>query len=156
MVINNSNKIYYFSGFILNSQQRLVTNNSKVIDLSKKGFDLLALFLHRHGELLTKDEVLAAVWPNQFITDSALNKQISRLRQIFDSPDSDTSIIETVRGAGFRLLGDVQESSVAPVTTKTKKSYLSFVLTTLVLATGKREPGKRGQPSRKRGQPSFI
>ncbi len=69
---------------------------------------MLLFLLQRQGELITKDELLAAVWPNQFITDSALNKQISRLRNTFDAPDCNKSIIETVRGVGIRLAVNIE------------------------------------------------
>lgn len=94
--------------FEINSQQRSVSKNSRTIDLSKKSFDMLLFLLQRQGELITKNELSAAVWPNQFITDSALNKQISRLRNTFDVSDCNESIIETVRGIGIRLVVDVE------------------------------------------------
>ncbi|MCF6289193.1 MAG: winged helix-turn-helix domain-containing protein [Proteobacteria bacterium] len=131
---NNTNKIYNFLNFQVNPQQRTVTKDSRPINLSKKSFDMLVVLLQRHGELIIKDELLAAVWPNQIITDYALSKQISRLKKALEPSDSPISIIETVRGVGFRLLGDVQEGSVDILATKPKKSYLLLGVTAVVIA----------------------
>jgi len=121
-------------GFQVNPQQRTVTKDSRPINLSKKSFDILVVLLQRRGGLITKDELLASVWPNQIITDYALSKQIARLRKSLDSSATTETIIETVRGAGFRLLGDVQEGSVDIVATKPKKSYLLLGVTAFVIA----------------------
>ncbi len=125
---NNTNKIYSFLGFHVNPQQRSVTQGTQAVVLSKKSFDMLVVLLQRHGELITKDELLAAVWPNQFITDSALSKQIARLRSTFDSQESSESFIETIRGVGIRLIVDVKvvHNQSDSLTSKTLfKKYLT-------------------------------
>ncbi|MCF6289194.1 MAG: winged helix-turn-helix domain-containing protein [Proteobacteria bacterium] len=133
---NNTNEIYSFLDFHVNPQQRSVTQDvtqsTQVIDLSKKSFDMLVVLLQRHGELITKDELLAAVWPNQIITDSALSKQIARLRGIFDSQESE-SFIETIRGVGIRLIVDVQVTGDQQDNLTSKTLFIKHLITAGVL-----------------------
>ena len=95
---------------------------------------MLMFLLKNPGVVVTKDELLAAVWPNRVITDSALNKQITQLRKTFDDEHADQSIIETVRGVGVRLVVDVTTT-----TTKLKTSppfpMKVLLLTALVILT---------------------
>ncbi len=136
IVNKGTNKIYGFLDFEVNPRQRTLTKKSQAINLSKKSFDMLVVLLQRHGQLITKDELLSAVWPNQIITDSALNKQISRLRKIFDPADCKESIIETIRGVGIRLATNVEliddetENTISPQHSYWKVVFISFVVIT--------------------------
>ncbi len=134
-MIKDVNKIYTFLDFKINPQQRTITQNSHAINLSKKSFDMLVVLLQRHGELITKDELLSAVWPNQFITDSALNKQVARLRHTFDVPKSTESIIETARGVGIRFLANVDVVDDTKATPNKHASYWKTIIATVALIT---------------------
>jgi DNA-binding winged helix-turn-helix (wHTH) protein len=61
---------------------------------------LLALLCERSGELVTRSEMFAALWPRQDISDDALNKLISRLRELLGA---DADVLVTVRRQGLRL-----------------------------------------------------
>ena len=61
---------------------------------------LLALLCERPGQLVTRAELFAALWPRQDISDDALNKLISRLRELIGS---DADAIVTLRKQGLRL-----------------------------------------------------
>lgn len=61
---------------------------------------LLALLCARGGELVTRDEMFAGVWPRQEVSDDALNKLISRLRELLGA---EAEAIVTVRRQGLRL-----------------------------------------------------
>jgi DNA-binding winged helix-turn-helix (wHTH) protein/uncharacterized membrane protein HdeD (DUF308 family) len=79
------------------------------ISLGSRAADLLHLFLHRPGELITKSEIMDAVWPNTAVEESNLTVQISALRRALDGGGSGASYIQTVPGRGYRFTPLVNE-----------------------------------------------
>jgi len=79
------------------------------ISLGSRAADLLHLFLHRPGELITKSEIMDAVWPNTAVEESNLTVQISALRRALDGGGNGASYIQTVPGRGYRFTPRVDE-----------------------------------------------
>lgn len=73
------------------------------ISLGSRAADLLLLFLQRPGELVTKNEIMDAVWPNAAVEESNLTVQISGLRRALDTGRGGASSIQTVPGRGYRF-----------------------------------------------------
>jgi hypothetical protein len=63
------------------------------------------------GRLVTKEELLARVWPETFVEEGILTVHVSNLRRVLDDPSSATTCIETVARFGYRFV-----ASVTPVT----------------------------------------
>jgi len=73
------------------------------VSLGSRAADLLHLFLHRPGELITKGEIMDAVWPNMAVEESNLTVQISALRRALGVGRNGASYIQTVPGRGYRF-----------------------------------------------------
>src|SRR5215469_15479730 len=86
------------------------------IALGSRTLDLLALLVSRRGELVSKDELLAAVWPGRVVEEANLNVQISKLRHILDHDRPQGSCIQTVVGYGYRFTGEVVPAEPAAPT----------------------------------------
>jgi DNA-binding winged helix-turn-helix (wHTH) protein len=71
--------------------------------LGSRAADLLLLLLRRPGELVAKNEIMEAVWPNAVMQESNLPVQISALRRALDAGRSGASSIQTVPGRGYRF-----------------------------------------------------
>jgi tetratricopeptide (TPR) repeat protein/DNA-binding winged helix-turn-helix (wHTH) protein len=74
------------------------------IVLGSRASDLLLLFLQRPGELVTKNDIMDAVWPNAAVEESNLTVQISALRRALDADRAGSSAIQTVPGRGYRFI----------------------------------------------------
>jgi len=125
---NESQLAYHFGDFkISRSQQVLVRSEEKIV-ISTKAYYLLMTFLENHGKILKKDDIINAVWPGQFVTDTALTKQIVRLRKLIGDTDSDNPMIETHRGVGYRFAIDVElhEQKATKPIINTKNSQPMF------------------------------
>jgi two-component system, OmpR family, response regulator len=73
--------------------------------LTAREFDVLALLVRRAGQVLSKTEILAIVWDSDFSGDpNIVEVYVRRLRRKVDEPFGRRSI-ETVRGAGYRMVG---------------------------------------------------
>src|SRR5258707_8844601 len=79
------------------------------ISLGSRAADLLHLFLHRPGELISKSEIMDAVWPNTAVEESNLTVQISALRRALDGGGGGAGYIQTVPGRGYRFTPRVNE-----------------------------------------------
>ena len=82
------------------------------LEVEARPLELLRHLLRHSGELLTKDELLEAVWPGRIPSESVLTKAMAKLRQALR--DEDQEIIRTVYGQGYRL--------VAPVSVRTAEA----------------------------------
>ncbi len=86
--------------------ERRVWRGDQEVTLTTRQFDVLEFLLRRQGQVLSKDEILAGVWEHDFDGDpNIVEVYIRRLRKAIDEPFGRRSI-ETVRGAGYRLVED--------------------------------------------------
>jgi TolB-like protein len=77
------------------------------IAMGSRAFDVLRVLITAQGDLLAKDEIMAAVWPGTVVEDNNLTVQISALRRILDAAQSGQSCIQTVVGRGYRFVATV-------------------------------------------------
>ncbi len=129
---NNQTHTYSFLDFELIPHQRLLLKNKIPVNLSKKSHDILLFLLQSAGSVVEKDQMINQIWPNQVVTDAALNKQITRLRQILSGQDS-TPLIETVRGVGFMFTPDVTTSPFTPDAKPMWAKYLWFAAAAVLI-----------------------
>ena len=73
------------------------------IGLGRRGVDLLGLLAERQGEVVSKDEIMQAVWSGRVVEDANLNVQVRKLRQILDQTRGVGSWIQTIPGRGYRF-----------------------------------------------------
>jgi two-component system response regulator RegX3 len=84
--------------------RREVTVEGKVVHLSRREFDLLALLLSPPSQVRTRDELIDLLWPDRDLADSrTLDTHVHRLRSKLEVDPSHPRLIVTVRGVGFRL-----------------------------------------------------
>ena len=86
--------------------QRRTWRGEAEVSLTARQFDVLEFLVRRAGQVVPKDEILNGVWRHDFDGDpNIVEVYIRRLRRAIDEP-FDRHSIETVRGAGYRLVGD--------------------------------------------------
>ena len=102
-------KHFRFGDFELDVAKRLLLREGTPLSLNSKTFDLLLALLDRRGEVLTKDELLETVWPDQFVEEGNLTVQISTLRKIFGEAKNEHRFIVTVPGRGYSFVADVED-----------------------------------------------
>lgn len=92
----------------------VLTIDGQPVDLERRPLELLSLLLVHAGEVVTKAEILAALWADRDVTDASLTKCMARLRRALG--DADQTTIHTVHGYGYRF--------AAPVTVEDASSAL--------------------------------
>ena len=104
------NHLYVFGAFRLDTAERLLLRRDGVrVSLPEKAFDTLATLVRREGRLVSKEELMAEVWPDTFVEENNLDKSISVIRRALGEKVSAPEYIETVRGRGYRFLAQVSE-----------------------------------------------
>ncbi len=85
-----------------------LTKHGKRLPLQEQPFQLLAMLLERPGELVSREELRAKIWPQTIVDfDHGLNKAISKIRDALGDSAEHPRFIETVARRGYRFLADV-------------------------------------------------
>src|SRR3982751_4779906 len=105
---NGNWELLAFGSFEFNSAARVLRRNGEVINLPPKTFDLLMLFVESGGALLTKREIIQALWPDTFVEDANLSFQVSALRKVLG--DEGSAWVETVPKHGYRFCAPICRS----------------------------------------------
>ena len=77
------------------------------VTIGSRALDLLAVLIEQPGDVVSKGEIMAAVWPKMAVEEANLFVQISALRAILDGEVSGQSCIQTVTGRGYRFIAPV-------------------------------------------------
>lgn len=85
----------------------------EAISLNRKTFDLLLYLVDRRDRVVSKDELLKALWPDQFVEESNLTQHVFLLRKALSRHESGAKVIETVPGRGYRFTAPVDAPPVA-------------------------------------------
>jgi len=82
--------------------------------IGSRALDLLSMLVERPGDLISRDAIIAAVWPSTVVADNNLNMQIATLRRVLDQSRAGGSCIQTVAGRGYRFTGEVMSVAAVP------------------------------------------
>jgi len=84
------------------------------VAIGSRALDILGVLIEPAGEVVTKDEIIAAVWPGTVVEASNLTVQISALRAVLDRGRANGSCIQTVSGRGYRFAARVTRCGTDP------------------------------------------
>jgi len=87
-----------------------LTWRDELIQLNRKTFDLLLYLVEHRERVVGKEELLQALWPEQFIEESNLTQHVFLLRKALSRHESGLKIIQTVPGRGYRFSAEVMEA----------------------------------------------
>jgi TolB-like protein/DNA-binding winged helix-turn-helix (wHTH) protein len=106
---------FEFGGYTLDPVRRLLFDaKGATIPLSSRALDTLLCFLDSPGELLTKQGLMKAIWPDSIVEENNLNQSILALRRALGETPGEHRFIVTVTGRGYRFVAPVQRREVAP------------------------------------------
>lgn len=103
-ITNDDEETITFGDLRIDLVRRTVTKEGQEVELSRKEFDLLALFASRLGQVVTREVCLDTLWWGLELTDTrTLDTHVKRLRQKIESDPANPHHLLTIRGVGFRL-----------------------------------------------------
>src|SRR5262245_1738551 len=99
---------YRFGPFQLDTRERRLSRGCDVIPLRLKVFDTLRVLVENAGRLVTKQELLDAIWPETTVEENNLNHNVSVLRKALGEKATDQQYIETIPRVGYRFAATVE------------------------------------------------
>ncbi|MCY7348540.1 MAG: winged helix-turn-helix domain-containing protein [Pyrinomonadaceae bacterium] len=106
----NSNKKNSFANFDLDVQHKVLRRGGEIVPLPLKAVELLIVLLKNRGEVVSKNELLEAVWEETFVEESVLSNNVYILRKTLSELGAGRDLIQTVPRRGYRFVGDSGET----------------------------------------------
>jgi TolB-like protein/DNA-binding winged helix-turn-helix (wHTH) protein/Flp pilus assembly protein TadD len=103
--------LYAFGDFRVDPQNRVLMRGEEPVALTPKGFDVLLVLVRSGGRIVSKEELMQAVWPDSFVEESNLTQTVFMLRKALGETAKQKYIL-TVQGRGYRFGPEV--STVQP------------------------------------------
>ena len=99
--------IYEFEGFRLDAAHLLLTQNGREIPLAPKVVETLLVLVKRSGEIVSKEELIRAVWTDSIVEESNLSQNLYLLRKFLPESANGKPLIETLKRRGYRFNAEV-------------------------------------------------
>ena len=115
MISERTSIIYEFGQFRLEPEERRLLRGDQSVPLTGKAFNTLRVLVERHGTLVSKQDLLSAVWPETTVEENNLDRNISTLRKALGEQTNGQPFIETVPRVGYRFVAPVTKSSLEPL-----------------------------------------
>src|SRR6266545_1243841 len=103
------NQCYEFGPFRLATAEHRLYRNGEVVMLPPKEFDLLLLLVQNPGQVMNRESLIKALWPNTVVEEANLNVHISALRKALAENAGELHFIETLPRLGYRFIAPVTE-----------------------------------------------
>ncbi|MBM3810810.1 MAG: hypothetical protein FJW20_04165 [Acidimicrobiia bacterium] len=108
-----NHQVYGFGPFRLDAAAKVLFKEDQPLHLTRKAVETLVILASRSPEVVTKDELLHAVWQGRVVDEANLAQNVAVIRKALGAGKGDPAYIETFPGRGYRLHGPV--SLVAPL-----------------------------------------
>jgi len=103
-----SKVIYEFGPFRVDPDKQVLSCEDRLVPLAPKAFETLLILLRHSREVVSKDELMKAVWPDAFVEEANLSQNIFVLRKALGDTPEDKRYIVTHPGRGYRFASDVR------------------------------------------------
>src|SRR5260370_13512400 len=107
----SSSLLYSFGDFSLNTARRELRRSGTLIALQAQVFELLEYSIRNRERVVTKDDLLAAVWHGRIVSESTLSTRINAARSALGDSGEEQRLLRTAHGKGIRFVGAVREEA---------------------------------------------
>ena len=102
-------EVFSLGSWLVEPASGTLRRKDEVVHLAPKVMELLMTLARNQGHVVSKDQLMTAIWPDTFVAETALTRSISELRHSLDDHSGDPIYIETIPKKGYRLLAPVEE-----------------------------------------------
>lgn len=120
----SGSQTYTFEDFELDGRLFELRRRGARVPIEPKVFDLLSYVVAHRDRVIPKDELFAQLWPDQFVTDSALTYCIRAARKALGDNGSHQHFIQTVHGRGYRFVGAVTSDRSSVISQERPKTKI--------------------------------
>jgi DNA-binding winged helix-turn-helix (wHTH) protein len=101
--------LYAFEDFVLDAGRRELRRGAEFVALQPQVFDLLEYLIRNRERVVSKDDLISAIWGARIITDAALATRLNSARVAIGDTGEKQRLIKTLQRKGFRFVGTVLE-----------------------------------------------
>src|SRR5688572_16772738 len=125
--------VFTFGPFVLDRDRRLLARDGTPVSVTPKAFDLLVILVERGGAAVSKEELMAKLWPDTAVEESNLAFQISTLRKALGTDGA--RFIATLPGRGYQFVAPLQrvEEAMSPVPERRRPMWIWAAALALVV-----------------------
>ncbi len=105
---NQGRELYEFGPFRLDPEKRVLLRDSQPVPLQLKAFETLLVLVRHSQQVVLKDELMKAVWPDTFVEEANLSQNIFVLRKVLGTSSGNQKYIDTIPGRGYRFAENVR------------------------------------------------
>lgn len=102
-----------FGDFAIDAERRELSRRGEAIHVEPQVFDVLLHLICQRDRVVTKDDLIAAVWKGRIVSESTLNNRVNAARQAIGDTGEEQRFIRTLAKRGFRFVGEVKEERAA-------------------------------------------
>ncbi|RWH78854.1 MAG: transcriptional regulator [Mesorhizobium sp.] len=100
---------YHFEDFALDGDRRELRRGNELVSVEPQVFDLLQYLIRNRERVVSKDDLVDAVWQGRIISDATLASRINAARNALGDSGDEQRLIRTILRRGFRFVGTVRE-----------------------------------------------
>ncbi len=104
---------FVFGPISLDIERRELHSGPRLVPIEPKVFDLLQFLICNRDRVVSRDDLVAAVWGGRNVSDAAIAVRINAARRAIGDDGEQQRLIRTVARKGFRFIGDVREANPA-------------------------------------------
>jgi len=101
-------ELYEFGPFRVDAEKELLLRDDEAVPLAPKAFQVLLVLVRQSKKVVSKDDLMKTIWPDTFVEEANLSRNIFLLRKALGESPQDHQYIVTVPGHGYRFAEDVQ------------------------------------------------
>lgn len=111
------NDDFRLAGWIIRPQRDCIERDGEIVHVKPKAMAVLLRLVQARGEVVTREDLFDAVWPNGEVTDDVLTQCIVGLRKAFHDSARNPRVIETIPKIGFRIIPETESFNAGSITT---------------------------------------
>ncbi len=104
---------YHFEDFVLDGDRRELRRGNDLISVEPQVFDLLQYLIRNRDRVVSKDDLVDAVWQGRIVSDATLASRVNAARGALHDNGEDQRLIRTILRRGLRFVGAVREDGGA-------------------------------------------
>ncbi|MBZ9780337.1 winged helix-turn-helix domain-containing protein [Pseudomonas sp. REP124] len=106
---------FVFEDFVLDQERRELTQRGQVVTVGPQVFDLLSLLVSNHERVVSKDDLLKAVWAGRIVSESTITSHINAVRKAIGDTGEEQRLVRTVARKGYRFVGQLKADESEPL-----------------------------------------